>query len=181
MSRCLKSKQRCKYITILRTMKLKNEYSTKIIERLSQFIEYKHDNFNRLSQNIGVSNSYFSKMVRNNGSIGSELLSKIVIYYDDLDINWLITGEGSMLKSSPNVSPSGASVPSPAHTDQSPGPGCKLCKEKDERIADLKEMNAGYKHIIESQQSVIQSLQLHIDDLQQHHFDVDESTPSRTG
>jgi plasmid maintenance system antidote protein VapI len=58
---------------------------------------------------------------------------------------------------------------------------CQMCKEKDQRIADLKEMNAGYKLIIESQQSVIHSLQLHIDDLQQHHFDVDESTPSRTG
>lgn len=163
----------------------KNENSTKIIERLSQFVEFKHDNFNKLSLNIGVSNSYFSKMVRNNGSIGSELLSKIVKFYDDLNIHWLITGEGDMLKSSTNVSQinplAQPSSHAPVPTDQTPGTECKLCKEKDERIADLKDMNAGYKHIIESQQSVIHSLQLHIDDLQQLHFDDEEDIKSQAG
>ena len=183
---------RCKYITILRSMKLKNENSTKIIERLSQFIEYKHDNFNRLSQNIGVSNSYFSKMVRNNGSIGSELLSKIVIYYDDLDINWLITGEGNMLKSSSNISPSGAPVQSSGQTDQSPGTGCQLCIEKDQRIADLqksiemwethfKTLSTNFQSVVQSYMSDKQYLQDQIEILQQQHFDDEEDVTSQAG
>lgn len=155
-------------------MKLKNENSTKIIERLSQFIEFKHDNFNRLSQNIGVSNSYFSKMVRNNGSIGSELLSKIVIYYDDLDINWLITGEGDMLKSSSKISPSGAPVPAPEQSDQSPGTECQLCKEKDERIKDLQKM-------VKFQSDTISSILQQIEPIHKQDSDLDDTIGTKTG
>lgn len=173
-------------------MNTNNENSTKIIDRLSQFVEFKHDNFNRLSQNIGVSNSYFSKMVRNNGSIGSELLSKIVIYYDDLNIRWLLTGEGDMLKSSPNVSPLGSPVTQPAQTDQPPGPGCKLCKEKDQRIADLqksiemwethfKTLSTNFQSVVQSYMSDKQYLQDQIEILQQQHFDDEEDVTSQAG
>lgn len=141
--------------------------------------------------NIGVSNSYFSKMVKNNGSIGTEVLSKIVIYYDDLNIHWLLTGDGFMLKSSSDLIPTHNS----SHPDHPQNSICKLCQEKDERILDLKssiqdlkeninnlkEMNTGLNGILQSQQFVIQSLQDHIDDLQQPHLDAEESTPSRTG
>ena len=78
-------------------MKQKKENSTKIIERLSQFIDFKEENFTQLALKIGVSNSYFSKMVRNGGSIGTEIISKIVKYYDNLSADWLLTGRGEML------------------------------------------------------------------------------------
>lgn len=72
---------------------------------------------------------------------------------------------------------------------------CLLCKEKDERIADLKEtikdlkenmntikeINKNFKGIIDSQQSVIQSLQIHIDDLQQHQLDTGKDVKSQAG
>ncbi len=82
----------------------KNENSTKIIERLSQFVDYKGENFTQLGVKIGVSNSYFSKMVRNGGSIGIEIVSKIVKYYDELSVDWLLTGHGEMIRSG-NVAP----------------------------------------------------------------------------
>ena len=173
-------------------MNTKNENSTKINDRLSQFVEFKHDNFNRLSLNIGVSNSYFSKMLRNNGSIGSELLSKIVIYYDDLNIHWLLTGEGNMLKSSPNVSPLGAPVPSPVQTDQSPGPGCKLCIEKDQRIADLqksvefwqdnfKNMGKALEVVLKTNTAEIDTLKAQVNELQQQQFDEEQDVTSQAG
>lgn len=75
------------------------ENNTKIIDRLIQFVEYQGDNFNKLAIKIGVSNSYFSKMVRNKGSIGTDIIQKIVLEYDGLNVDWLLTGRGSMFNS----------------------------------------------------------------------------------
>lgn len=74
------------------------ENFTKSIDRLSKFIDYKGISFNKLATIIGVSNSYFSKMVKNKASIGSDILEKIVRVYPDMNSNWLLTGEGEMIK-----------------------------------------------------------------------------------
>ncbi|MCK9164068.1 MAG: helix-turn-helix domain-containing protein [Bacteroidales bacterium] len=74
------------------------ENITKIITRLSQYAEYKHINFNQISIKIGVSNSYFSKMEKNNGSFGEEILRKILLNYEEINPEWLLTGNGKMLK-----------------------------------------------------------------------------------
>lgn len=84
-------------------MQEKNENSKNIMERLVHFIDYKGENFNQLAQKIGVSNSYFSKMLKNNGSIGLEILTKIVLFYDNLNVDWLITGRGEMLRKEEKV------------------------------------------------------------------------------
>jgi len=88
----------CKYITILRIMQDNNENNTKIISRLSQYIDSQGSNFNKLSKNIGVSNSYFSKMLNNNGSLGEDIIRKILLYYENLNPEWLILGVGEMLR-----------------------------------------------------------------------------------
>lgn len=88
----------CKYITILRQMHDNNENITKIIFRLSLFIDSQGSNFNKLAVNIGVSNSYFSKMLNNNGSLGEDIIRKILLYYKNLNPEWLILGVGDMLR-----------------------------------------------------------------------------------
>ena len=75
-----------------------NENNTKIISRLSQYIDSQGSNFNKLSKNIGVSNSYFSKMLNNNGSLGEDIIRKILLYYENLNPEWLILGVGEMLR-----------------------------------------------------------------------------------
>jgi|GEM_PF-412822 len=79
-------------------MQENTENNTKIINRLSQYINIKGDNFNKLALGMGVSNSYFSKMVRNNGSLGEDVIRKILLYYEEINPSWLLTGEGAMLK-----------------------------------------------------------------------------------
>ncbi|GHT80198.1 hypothetical protein AGMMS50262_24270 [Bacteroidia bacterium] len=79
-------------------MQDKSEKNTKIIERLSYFLEYKGDNFGRLAANIGLSNSYFSKMVKNNGSLGEDVIKKILLYYENINPEWLLLGIGPMTK-----------------------------------------------------------------------------------
>ena len=82
-------------------MQEKGENFTKIIDRLSQFLEVEGDNFSKLANNIGLSNSYFSKMIKNNGSLGEEIIRKILLYYEKINAEWLILGVGSMLKEKP--------------------------------------------------------------------------------
>ena len=69
-----------------------------IIERIYQLIDYKKDSVYKISNEIGVSNGYFSKTKAKKGSVGGDIIEKIVNYYTDVNVEWLITGEGSMLK-----------------------------------------------------------------------------------
>ncbi len=120
---------------------------TKTIHRLSQFIEYKGISFNKFSIQLGLSNSYFSKMVRNNASIGSDILEKIVRTYPEIDANWLIGGKGNMLKTISNEQ----NIVNDSHASyqiQSNRNFQQLLKEKDkeiDRLMKIIEMLAGNK------------------------------------
>jgi hypothetical protein len=151
------------------------------------------------ADSLGISKRDFYKIIdvsrgtlESNSSITEEILAKVLANFGELSPLWLLTGEGNMLKSSPNVSPSGSPVPSPGQTDQSPGPGCKLCKEKDERIADLqksiemwethfKTLSTNFQSVVQSYMSDKQYLQDQIEILQQQHFDDEEDITSQAG
>lgn len=79
------------------------ENSKKSIHRLIEFITSKGVSLNKLSIDLGLSNSYFSKMVRNSGSIGSDIIEKIIRIYPDLNAEWLLTGYGDMIKDVPSL------------------------------------------------------------------------------
>ncbi len=125
------------------------ENITKAINRLLKFIEYKEITVNKFSQIIDVSNSYFSKMVRNNASIGSNILEKIVRTFPEIDANWLLTGEGKMLKEHASIN-----IVNEEHTPYNitlpPGP-CQQCELR--------------QQIIDVQQKTIQELEWHIETL----------------
>ena len=69
------------------------------IDRLYEWVDFKGDSIYKLSKVIEVSNGYFSKQKQSNGAISSNIIEKIVSYYPDLNIEWLITGNGEILKS----------------------------------------------------------------------------------
>lgn len=69
-----------------------------ITENIVKFLEYKGISINKFSAEIGVSNSYFSKQLKENGSIGSKIILEIVKKYEELNVEWLLTGNGEMLK-----------------------------------------------------------------------------------
>ena len=79
-------------------MQGKSENITKAIGRLCEYITYSGITFNKLATELGLSNSYFSKMVKNNGSIGSDVIENILRIHPELNADWLITGRGSMLR-----------------------------------------------------------------------------------
>ena len=68
------------------------------IDRIYKIVEYKGESIYKLSKDIDVSNGYFSKQRQGGGAISSNIIEKIVRHYIDVDANWLLTGNGEMLK-----------------------------------------------------------------------------------
>jgi len=68
-----------------------------IFSRIDQFIDFKGISKNEFRLKLGLSNSYMSKMQAKNGNIGSQIIEKIVRNYPEMNLTWLITGEGEML------------------------------------------------------------------------------------
>ncbi|MCO6149093.1 helix-turn-helix transcriptional regulator [Flavobacterium sp. NRK1] len=67
-----------------------------------QFIEYKGISINKFSDKIGTSNSYFNKVFKNNTSIGSDKIEKILRTYPELSPSWLFLEKGDMIISEGN-------------------------------------------------------------------------------
>lgn len=53
---------------------------------------------NKFEAYIGLSAGYISKMDKNSGGITSDVMLKLKDKFPDLNFDWLITGNGSMLK-----------------------------------------------------------------------------------
>jgi hypothetical protein len=71
----------------------------KTIDRLMQFIKYSGLSARQFDLSIGASNGYTLRMSKNRASIGSDVIENILRIYPDLNVVWLLTGEGPMLKS----------------------------------------------------------------------------------
>ncbi|CAL2084168.1 conserved protein of unknown function [Tenacibaculum sp. 190524A02b] len=69
-----------------------------IIHRIKEFIVFKNISVTDFEISIGDFNEVISHSIDNNIEIHSELLLKITKTYSDLNISWLITGNGTMLK-----------------------------------------------------------------------------------
>lgn len=64
-------------------------------ERLKEFLTYKDIGQNKFADNVGISAGYINNL---KDSIGSKIINKISGAYPELNIDWLLTGEGNMLK-----------------------------------------------------------------------------------
>jgi transcriptional regulator with XRE-family HTH domain len=71
----------------------------RVIDRLQEYLTRKNISPYNFEKNCGIANGYLSKQMKGKGSIGSEIINKIKEKYKDLNITWLLTGEGQMLTS----------------------------------------------------------------------------------
>lgn len=69
-------------------------------QRIIEFISYKRIGQGKFEKSVGLSNGYLNKLRH---CPSEEKLQKIIGKYPELNKNWLLTGEGSMLK---DVTPS---------------------------------------------------------------------------
>lgn len=70
----------------------------KTIDRLIQFIEYAGLSARQFDISIGAANGYTLRMKKNHASIGSDVIETVIRTYPQLNVVWLLTGEGSMIK-----------------------------------------------------------------------------------
>lgn len=70
----------------------------KPIERIAIYIHFKKISPHAFEKKIVLSNGYFTKQLKHLGSVGSDILIRVHHAYTDLDILWILTGEGQMIK-----------------------------------------------------------------------------------
>ena len=74
----------------------------KPIERIAVYLQFKTISPHAFERNIHLSNGYYSKQLKNLGSVGSDILIKIHQHFPDLNILWVLTGDGQMLMEDAN-------------------------------------------------------------------------------
>ncbi len=90
------------------------------IERFDKYMEEKGLNDNKVTVQLGLSVGILGKSRKDGRDLSDRVIERILNFYTDLDRIWLLTGEGSMLKSnvtqtshgdnSPNINGNGNSV-----------------------------------------------------------------------
>ncbi len=70
-----------------------------------QFIRHAGLSARQFDLSIGAGNGYILRMKKNNASIGSDVIEIILRIYPQLNVVWLLTGEGSMLKTAEKQEP----------------------------------------------------------------------------
>jgi hypothetical protein len=68
----------------------------RIIDQLITFISSKDLNPHAFEKICGLANGYIGKQQKGKGSVGSEIIEKILEKYTDLNLVWLFTGRGPM-------------------------------------------------------------------------------------
>jgi|GEM_PF-4971961 len=71
--------------------------SETVKERLIEYLKYKGISQYKFQESIGASNGYINSMRK---GIGVDKLEQVRSKYPDLDIKWLLTGDGTMLRQS---------------------------------------------------------------------------------
>lgn len=67
-------------------------------DRLDKFMVFKGLNDNKITIETGISNGLIGKARKKGGGISLENISKILNTYPELSVEWLLTGNGDMLK-----------------------------------------------------------------------------------
>ena len=68
----------------------------KMNKRFQKWLNYNDINSNKLAENINVSRATISHIISGRNKPSVDFLHKILNKYPDLNLNWLVTGNGSM-------------------------------------------------------------------------------------
>ena len=76
-----------------------------LLERISKLARHSNITIGGLERQIGASKGVLSRAIQNSTDIQAKWICKIVENYPQFSSEWLLTGEGEMLKSSSEVKP----------------------------------------------------------------------------
>ena len=124
--------------------------------RLDMFMRYRGLNDNKISLAAGISNGLIGKG-RKRGGISQENISKLIHAYPELDANWLLTGQGSMLReqSAPEVAPPPSEPAFPGFIEE--------IKSLSVKVGRLEAENEHLRAVIEAKQKEIEAKQREIE------------------
>ena len=124
--------------------------------RLDMFMRYRGLNDNKISLTAGISNGLIGKG-RKRGGISQENISKLIHDYPELDANWLLTGQGSMLReqSAPEVVPPPSEPAFPGFIEK--------IQELSVKVGRLEAENEHLRTAIEAKQREIEAQQREIE------------------
>ncbi|HVS92445.1 MAG TPA: hypothetical protein VHE59_10450 [Mucilaginibacter sp.] len=74
------------------------------LQRLKQFIDSQPFSMSSFEKHVGFSNGSLSSQIKNNKTIGVDKLEHILKLFPNLSSDWLLKGEGEMLRSDGNKS-----------------------------------------------------------------------------
>lgn len=115
-----------------------------IKERVMLFVKSKGISINKFELNCGISQGYFKNLKK---TVGEDNIRKILEAYPELNQQWLLTGEGEMLKR--------VAVDSAPPFDDLQERLNQLQKERDE----LKQQNADQASLIKTLQKAMELMQ----------------------
>ena len=75
----------------------------RMIDRFDLYMKYKRLNDNQVSKQLELTNGVIGKSRKEGRDLSARVLELIENYYTDLNISWLRTGEGEMLKPQPAI------------------------------------------------------------------------------
>jgi|GEM_PF-6558238 len=70
---------------------------SKIIDRFDEYMRFKHLNDNQVTVSLGLTNGVIGKSRKKGRDLSKRVIEQIEKFYTDLNIDWLLTGEGAML------------------------------------------------------------------------------------
>lgn len=68
------------------------------LKRIKEYIDFKGIRISTFEKSIGISNGSFGGQLKKNKTIGVDKLESILRLYPDLSAEWVLTGNGTMLK-----------------------------------------------------------------------------------
>ncbi len=70
---------------------------SKTIHRIIKLLHHLNLSARQFDMSIGSANGYTLRMQKNNASVGSDVIERIMEIYPQVNLIWLITGKGDML------------------------------------------------------------------------------------
>jgi len=75
-----------------------------VVQRIKKYLDLKNITNQAFEKEVGYSNGAFASQLKANRNIGSDKLENILISYPDINPDWLLTGNGTMLLSEQEAS-----------------------------------------------------------------------------
>lgn len=122
------------------------------LHRIKQYIDNKGISIHAFEKSVGFSNGAFSSQLRNNRTIGIDKLENILKKYADINVEWLLTGKGEMLKG--------------VYPEQSGFSQVNEHNPNEKVISTDSDLPVILKRLVESQDEMIKILKNQISDLQ---------------